>query len=735
MQRLGKLTLVMLILFLFPSVLLAQQECNNWYFGAREGLVGLDFNFSPPKTMAPIPSFRPSYNDITSSISGPDGKLLVATDGEKAYNKLGQMLENGELQFGATYNTLIVPRPGQAHRFYIFAISQMGNPTYLHYTEIDVAENGGQGKLLSKHNYLFANATRRLAAVKHCNNKDFWVVSTELGTNRFYAYLVSEGGICNRPVISSAGQPQSPQDGNMKFSPNGRRLVTVAQFHDTQVFDFNPKTGQVSLQILIPKDQFGSANGFTSDYFSASFSPDNSKLYVSSGSWKALDGRCAKLVQYDLKAADVVGSHYQIYDNLRNSDNNAPGAPCLTDGVGDIQLGPDGKIYVSNPGRSLLHVITNPNEKGEKLDFVMDGLYLIGGVTSWHLPNFVESYLQEPGSNLSCPIAEGDVTFNYQNNCFSQSSSFSIDFKGNGPYSVEWNFGDPQSLSENTSNELNPFHTFSAPGNYDVTLTLYSLYNCTLVQKITGVIKIKPAIPVDLGPDRVLCGNEEIILDATTQTALSYKWSDGSTASTLRVKEPGAYWVEVDQGECTIKDNVLVTKAYEITTDIGTDSTLCEGDLFVLDATTPEATYYWNNGSHDSILYITTPGTYEVTITNACFTSVQSVNITFRDCHDPTWGMLECNGINEANIPNIFTPNNDGKNDYFGIAESTGLKEYSLEVYNRTGFKVFESSPNRNQWDGNGAASGVYFYLIRFQCGESKKIVRRVVKGSLTLLR
>lgn len=75
-------------------------------------------------------------------------------------------------------------------------------------------------------------------------------------------------------------------------------------------------------------------------------------------------------------------------------------------------------------------------------------------------------------------------------------------------------------------------------------------------------------------------------------------------------------------------------------------------------------------------------------------------------------------------IPNVFTPNDDGMNDRF-IVQKKSLRYLSVEVFSRSGKMVYnfngegESLRNWEGWDGKvnntsaDAAPGVYFYIIR----------------------
>ncbi len=63
-------------------------------------------------------------------------------------------------------------------------------------------------------------------------------------------------------------------------------------------------------------------------------------------------------------------------------------------------------------------------------------------------------------------------------------------------------------------------------------------------------------------------------------------------------------------------------------------------------------------------------------------------------------------------IPNVFTPNNDGKNEVFFI-ENLPEKGAYLRISNRWGKTVFETSNYQNDWKAEGLSDGVYFYLLQ----------------------
>ena len=84
-------------------------------------------------------------------------------------------------------------------------------------------------------------------------------------------------------------------------------------------------------------------------------------------------------------------------------------------------------------------------------------------------------------------------------------------------------------------------------------------------------------------------------------------------------------------------------------------------------------------------------------------------------------------------IPEIFTPNGDGKNDVFDIKGLDSYPKNSLHVFNRWGNPVYSAEPYNNDWNGNpneagktGSGklpSGTYYYIL--DLGDDQKTIYR----------
>ncbi|WP_188504102.1 DUF7507 domain-containing protein, partial [Parapedobacter pyrenivorans] len=78
--------------------------------------------------------------------------------------------------------------------------------------------------------------------------------------------------------------------------------------------------------------------------------------------------------------------------------------------------------------------------------------------------------------------------------------------------------------------------------------------------------------------------------------------------------------------------------------------------------------------------------------------------------------------VNPLKIPNVFTPNGDGKNDQFEIIGSEGFDRIEVTVVNRWGNEVYRNDDYQNDWSGQGLTEGTYYYLITTHLGSAREV-------------
>jgi gliding motility-associated-like protein len=137
--------------------------------------------------------------------------------------------------------------------------------------------------------------------------------------------------------------------------------------------------------------------------------------------------------------------------------------------------------------------------------------------------------------------------------------------------------------------------------------------------------------------------------------------------------------------------------------DLGDDEIICKvpgKKLEVYSSSTDDFEFEWQDGSTERSFTPNGYGTFSVTVRSAC--GVASDAITYRKFEEPVI------------VPNVITPNNDKLNETFIITSSPEAND--LTVFNRWGQAIYQDPDYQNDWAGNEAASGVYYYRLYNEC-------------------
>lgn len=130
----------------------------------------------------------------------------------------------------------------------------------------------------------------------------------------------------------------------------------------------------------------------------------------------------------------------------------------------------------------------------------------------------------------------------------------------------------------------------------------------------------------------------------------------------------------------------------------------------------------------------------ELTLNYAASSNIQVIATNEDGCNDTTDIDVNVDSfsdiMSDKDVPNVFTPNGDGYNDYFELGFDNALQECSkLYVYSRWGQLIFESNQGYTIWDGttfNGeiVSDGVYFYIYTINGIEYKNTVTVVTDNT-----
>lgn len=248
----------------------------------------------------------------------------------------------------------------------------------------------------------------------------------------------------------------------------------------------------------------------------------------------------------------------------------------------------------------------------------------------------------------------------------------------------------------------------------------------------TAYFDAPPTTP-NLGPDRAICLGEEVELNAfqadRNSAPISYLWTPyGDTTYLLTVFEEGSYSVTLTNRCGTANDEVFFESIRPPVVELGPDTTLCEDDMFFRNVTWADgANYLWDNGSMEPERTFDEGGIYTVALDNACGSAADTFVVDEVDCSCTVF------------MATAFSPNQDGRNDFFDIKQNCDISEVTLEIYNRWGQQVFAGIGADAVWDGriSGATApeGVYVWVLTYRGRFGPNVLRQQQKGTVTLIR
>jgi len=262
----------------------------------------------------------------------------------------------------------------------------------------------------------------------------------------------------------------------------------------------------------------------------------------------------------------------------------------------------------------------------------------------------------------------------------------------------------------------------------------YSLLVIDQIGCLDSVVVTVDSIPAPIAPlqDSVLCN-----LTFQINGVLSYTGSNWTANSplvnfsnaagqnpTIVADTAGIYSITVQDSVCNFSETFQLTFVADPYTSI-LDTTLCIGETQVLAALVQpqNVSYLWSTGETTSTISVTETGEYIVSTTNMCGVSIDTATINFYFC--------------DIEVPNVFTPNNDGNNDYFQLLFFGGIKTFNCTILNRWGQVVREYDNPAFMWDGKDEAGddvleGVYFYIAKAVSNGGNEIMKH---GNVTLVR
>jgi len=242
------------------------------------------------------------------------------------------------------------------------------------------------------------------------------------------------------------------------------------------------------------------------------------------------------------------------------------------------------------------------------------------------------------------------------------------------------------------------------------------------------------------GCDSVVILNLLVVNGGTSTSSYTICFGDSLLFGNNYLYSSGLYTDTINAGNCDSIVYLQLVILAPIPVSIVANSTVATQDIPVSLSCIydPMWSYLWsgngvfeNPNSNNTNVFIETTSWIYLSVTNALGCNFTDSILLYTEIDE---SKDSCD-FSTVFIPNAFSPNNDGINDFFEVvSEYVNIENFI--IFNRWGQLIFESSENEKRWNGyvnnDPSPSGVYVYLLEYlNCGDNKKRYRY---GNITLL-
>lgn len=272
-------------------------------------------------------------------------------------------------------------------------------------------------------------------------------------------------------------------------------------------------------------------------------------------------------------------------------------------------------------------------------------------------------------------------------------------------------------------------------GIYDISVLEKNFLNCNGNQVFASVLINKKFYEVSY--PLAACINDSVTLSASKGD--KYLWNTGNTSSSIKVKivHDTTFWVKISENTCNLLVDTFNMKIKAINNPNVAFSP--NEQEFYKD----KSIYFQYLGDKkDNVVWIFDKSAIsKIIANNANITFIDTgqtiIKLTATNIYGCTDSLSKTINIKDENIymPNAFTPNGDGLNDYFK-AIGHGIKSCKMTIYNRWGEEIFVSNSMLEGWNGSyknePLSSDVFVYTVQ-AFGYSGQAY--YLKGTVTLLK
>lgn len=309
-MKIKRVVIITLFILIKNTELFSQGYNHNWLIGYTSGL---DTNviskrgwlqFDSNNVTVTPDNFKMPFRAAQGNISDANGDLLMVSNGcWIADASMDTMQNGGGLNPGLftddwcddisgipfPHSNIFIPYPEDTSKYFLFHQTGSynvpnGKSLALYYSVVNMTLNSGLGGVINGQKNLIAiqdTLNPMLAACKHANGRDWWIVAFEDNTDVLYKVLVTPSGISSVTTQHMGVSPNFYGMGQANFSPDGKKFAYhhrdfgmggVPVYHTIRLFDFDRCSGNLTNNSIISLTDSVSGNGLA-------FSSNSKYLY------------------------------------------------------------------------------------------------------------------------------------------------------------------------------------------------------------------------------------------------------------------------------------------------------------------------------------------------------------------------------------------------------------------------------------------------------------------------
>ncbi|AHM60018.1 PKD domain-containing protein [Flammeovirgaceae bacterium 311] len=495
-----------------------QSRINNLIFNSTDQIIGLDFtNTDAPEIFYTGKKANATIGEGIAHAENEQGEIVFWVNASGVYDKNNNLMPGSAGIFAHPSSTEIVisPFPDNPTSYYIFYNNQLCSSLY--YSVVDMSLRNGLGNVVKLNTLITPGKifAEGLEVVRIPCTSNYWLLANECGRG-LTRFLVNEAGI-SAGELFLANTINTGGRGELDYY-KGKLGYAITFSNRCLVADFNPETGVAT---NLKNISFSATNGT----YGLEFSPDASKVWVTDLSNRDIFGNLSgnNLFSYDLSTG---------LTKAWSISNTNPDCSGQMEGLGQIELGKDGRLYITQIEGCQVVVVDQPDSENPNILKIDVATRLSAGISDHIQSDFLDEDL------LLNPVVKSQGPLML---CTDASVLLYFDGTSEGKQ-LQW-FRNGNGIPGATA----PTLEVQQAGEYF--LQIANRAGCASASNIIAVSDASiPAL--DFQREYNVCESPPLVLSIPHAGAYAVSWSNGSEGPATTVTESGSYAVTFSNGHC-----------------------------------------------------------------------------------------------------------------------------------------------------------------------------------------